>query len=88
MDGVSCLLGLCQLDWHGEAKSELQLIVETSDGLEPHLICATLWSNVLKSYGCVLSNFARLTGLRAVIAEPAGRLPRGEVSLAGLSTGC
>jgi hypothetical protein len=85
IDDIHCLLGLCLRDSHGVSKSELQLIVKTANGFEPHLIATTLSGNVRKSYAVVMSEFGNLMNIRTMIAEPTGVLGGGDVAIASLT---
>lgn len=69
---VHCLLGLCMRDSHGDANSELQVVIHDANGFRPILITTDLSSFVRRSFGETLARFQALTGLQAVIAEPEG----------------
>ncbi|ELP32390.1 hypothetical protein [Rhodopirellula baltica] len=78
---VHCLLGLSMRDSHGDANSELQIIVRDANGFRPILITTDLSSFARRSFGDTLARFQSLTGLQAVIAEPKGLLKGGPIRI-------
>ncbi len=78
---VHCLLGLCMRDSHGDANSELQVVIHDENGFRPILITTDLSSFVRRSFGETLTRFQALTGLQAVIAEPEGVMKGGPMRI-------
>lgn len=87
LDCVFALLAVSIRRDDGEVVSELQLLVEESNRLKPYLIRTSGSSSARATFGHILEEFGRSTGIRTLLAEPAGFLKRGPLVMTDVTTG-